>query len=154
MNSYKMLMNGELVDAAGRTPVLSPVTEEIIGYAPAADIAAVDRAIGGAARAYKSWRLTTHEQRRAVLQAISAVLTAHGDELAELLVRETGRPMGIAQFEVGLARQFLDYYADQELKVEILAEDGARRVELHRKPLGVVGSIVPWNAPLYLSATT
>jgi len=152
MNSYKMLMNGELVDAAGRTPVLSPVTEEIIGYAPAADIAAVDRAIGGAARAYKSWRLTTHEQRRAVLQAISAVLTAHGDELAELLVRETGRPMGIAQFEVGLARQFLDYYADQELKVEILAEDGARRVELHRKPLGVVGAIVPWNAPLYLAA--
>jgi acyl-CoA reductase-like NAD-dependent aldehyde dehydrogenase len=152
MNTYKMLMNGELVDAAGRTPVLSPVTEEIIGYAPVADITDVDRAIAGAAQAYKAWRLTTHEQRRAVLQAISAVLTAHGDELAELLVRETGRPMGVAQFEVGLAKQFLDYYADQELKVEILAEDGARRVELHRKPLGVVGAIVPWNAPLYLAA--
>src|SRR3981189_1288215 len=122
MNTYKMLMNGELVDAPGRTPVLSPVTEEIIGYAPAADITDVDRAIAGAAQAYKAWRLTTHEQRRDVLQAISAGLTADRDSLAALLLRETGRPMGVAQFEVGLAKQVLDYYADQELKVEILAE--------------------------------
>jgi acyl-CoA reductase-like NAD-dependent aldehyde dehydrogenase len=87
-----------------------------------------------------------------VLQAISAALTENTDELTKLLVLETGRPMAIAHFEVGLAKQFLDYYAAQELPVEILAEDGARRVELHRKPLGVVGAIVPWNAPLYLAA--
>jgi len=60
--------------------------------------------------------------------------------------------MAIAQFEVGLARQFVDYYADQELKSEVLAEDAGRRVEVHRKPLGVVAAIVPWNAPLYLAA--
>jgi acyl-CoA reductase-like NAD-dependent aldehyde dehydrogenase len=152
MNTYKMLLNGELVDAVEHTPVLSPVTEKIIGYAPAADAATMDRAIAGAARAYDDWRLRTHAQRRAVLQAISAALTDHGEELATILVQETGRPVGVAQFEVGLAKQFLDYYGDQELNVEVLAEDGARRVELHRKPLGVVGAIVPWNAPLYLAA--
>ncbi|MEA3151618.1 MAG: hypothetical protein QOD56_2557 [Gammaproteobacteria bacterium] len=152
MNTFKMLVNGALLDAPERTPVLSPVTEEIIGYAPAADAVIMDRAIAGANDAYKTWRSTPHLQRRTVLRALSAALTEHTDELTKLLVQETGRPMGIAHFEVGLAKQFLDYYADQELPVEILAEDGARRVELHRKPLGVVGAIVAWNAPLYLAA--
>jgi acyl-CoA reductase-like NAD-dependent aldehyde dehydrogenase len=152
MNNFKMLIGGELMDAQERTAVISPVSEETIGYAPAADVAAMDRAIAAAAAAYQSWRTTTHAQRRAVLQAISATLSEHSDELVELLVLETGRPVGIAHFEVGLAKQFLDYYADQTLPVEMLAEDGARRVELHRKPLGVVGAIVPWNAPLYLAA--
>jgi acyl-CoA reductase-like NAD-dependent aldehyde dehydrogenase len=152
MKTMKMLLNGELIDAGERTPVISPVTEQIIGHAPAADVATMDRAVAGAAKAYETWRSTTHAERRAVLKSISAALGEHAAELTSLLVEETGRPVGIAQFEVGLARQFLDYYAEQELPVEILADDAARRVELHRKPLGVVAAIVPWNAPLYLAA--
>lgn len=149
---YKMLVAGELIDTKDHLVVISPVDETVIAYAPEADSKAIDGAIAAAAKAYESWRLTSHAERRAAVLAISAVLTKHADELANLLVRETGRPMAIAQFEVGLALQFLNYYAEQQLAVEILAEDAGRRVELHRKPLGVVAAIVPWNAPLYLAA--
>jgi acyl-CoA reductase-like NAD-dependent aldehyde dehydrogenase len=152
MTMYKMLINGELIDSPQHTPVLSPVTEQAVGYAPAADFSVVDAAVSAAALAYESWRVTAHEARSRVLMAISAILSEHLEELAILLVQETGRPMAVAHFEIGLAKQFLEYYANQQLPVEILIEDGARRVEVHRKPLGVVAAIVPWNAPLYLAA--
>jgi acyl-CoA reductase-like NAD-dependent aldehyde dehydrogenase len=147
-----MLIDGQLADADARISVINPTDESVVAEAPDADTATVDLAVAAAARAYIGWRTTSHEQRRAALLAISAAVSEHGEELARLLVLETGRPMGIAQFELGLAKQFLDYYADQSLEVEILAEDAGRRVELHRKPLGVVAAIVPWNAPLYLAA--
>ena len=152
MRTYQMLIGAVLQDSPEHTAVLSPVTEQTIGYAPEGGVDGMERAIEAATRAYGRWKQTGHAARRRVLLEISAVLTAHTEELTTLLVQETGRPMGIAHFEVGLAKQFLEYYAEQTLPVEILAEDRARRVELHRKPLGVVGAIVPWNAPLYLAA--
>jgi acyl-CoA reductase-like NAD-dependent aldehyde dehydrogenase len=149
---FKLLVGGELIDTKAHSAVVNPVDETVAAQVPDADIATLDAAIAAAARAYQSWQLTSHAQRREVLLAISAALGTHAEELAKLLVLETGRPMGVAQFEVGLAKQFLDYYAEQKLEVEVLSEDAGRRVELHRKPLGVVAAIVPWNAPLYLAA--
>ena len=82
---------------------------------------------------------------------MSRVIAGNAGELASLLIRETGRPNAIAQFEIGLAMQFLNYYAEQRLDAEVLRDEPGRRVELHHKPLGVVAAIVPWNAPLYLA---
>lgn len=149
---YKMLIDGALLDADAHVAVLNPADESTVAEVPEADTAVVDAAIAAASNAYRGWRGTSHAQRRAVLLAISAVITAHSEELAALLVRETGRPIAIAHFELNLAKQFLDYYAEQSLDVEILEDSAARRVELHRKPLGVVAAIVPWNAPIYLAA--
>src|SRR3546814_747388 len=147
-----MLIAGELVDTDGHIPVINPVDESIVADVPDAGTADIDRAVAAAKAAWPAWRATGFDKRRAVLFAVSAAIGDHAEELAALLVRETGRPMGVAQFELGLARQFLDYYAEQRLDPEVLMDDGSRRVELHRKPLGVVAAIVPWNAPLYLAA--
>jgi len=149
---FKMLIDGALVDATSRTPVINPADETVIAEVPEADAALVDKAVAAAAKAFASWQRKPHQERRAVLLGISAAISDNFEELAELLVRETGRPMAIAQFELNLAKQFLDYYADQTLDVEVLSEDETRRVEVHRKPLGVVAAIVPWNAPIYLAA--
>jgi acyl-CoA reductase-like NAD-dependent aldehyde dehydrogenase len=149
---FKLLIGGELIDTQARRAVVNPVDETIAAQVPDADTATMNAAIAAAARAYQSWRVSSYTQRREVVLAMSKAVTDHGEELAKLLVLETGRPMGVAQFEVGLAKQFLDYYAEQQLEVEVMGEDAARRVELHRKPLGVVAAIVPWNAPLYLAA--
>jgi len=149
---FKLLVGGELIDTRAHVAVVNPVDETVAAEVPDGDTATADAAVAAAARAYQRWRLTSHAQRRECVQAISTVISQNAEELARLLVLETGRPMGIAQFEVGLAKQFLDFYADQTLDVEILSEDANRRVELHRKPLGVVAAIVPWNAPLYLAA--
>lgn len=149
---FKLLVGGELIDTRARFAVVNPVDETIAAEVPDGDAATMDAAVAAAARAYQRWRLTSQAKRREYVLAISAVIAQNAEELANLLVLETGRPMGIAQFEVGLARQFLDFYAQEKLDVEVLSEDANRRVELHRKPLGVVAAIVPWNAPLYLAA--
>lgn len=148
---YKMLIGGTLVDSNRKYDVINPADESIVAAVPDASTADADRAVEVASKAWPAWRSTDHATRRDVLKSISAKIAENAEELAKLLVLETGRPMGIAQFEIGLATQFLDYYSEQTLEPEILIDEPARRVELHRKPLGVVAAIVPWNAPLYLA---
>src|SRR3546814_17130754 len=88
-----------------------------------------------------------------VLRAMAAKVADNAEELCALLVQETGRPMALAQFEIlHLATGYLTYYAGLDVQPELIVEDDTRRVELHRKPLGVVGAIVPWNAPVSIAA--
>lgn len=149
---YRMLIDGEMVGSNTMRDVINPVDETVAAQVPDADIGTMDRAIGAASRAYESWRTRPTAERGAVLRAMSEAVRANAEELAALLIKETGRPMGVAQFELGLVTSFLDYYAEQSLEPEILLDEPHRRVELHRKPLGVVAAIIPWNAPLYIAA--
>ena len=146
-----MLIDGELVSSNSTVDVINPVDESVADTAPMADLAAMDRAVAAAKAAFRPWRDSTHAQRSAVLKAISQAIKDNAEELIGLLIKETGRPVQVAQFELGLATGHLDYYAEQELTPEVLTEDAARRVEVHRKPLGVVAAVVPWNAPLYIA---
>jgi acyl-CoA reductase-like NAD-dependent aldehyde dehydrogenase len=149
---YKMLIGGALVGAGNKLSVINPADETVAATVPDAAPEDVDAAVAAASRAYAGgWRQSSHAQRKAVLKAIAAVIGACGDELAELLIRETGRPMALAQYELGLCTQYLDFYAEQTLEAEILSDSAERRVELHRKPLGVVAAIIPWNAPLFIA---
>src|SRR3546814_5271590 len=96
-----------------------------------------------------SWRDSSPEARGAVLTAMANVIIENADELADLLIQETGRPMALAQFEIlHLAVGYLNHYAELRLETELIVDDDTRRVELHRKPLGVVATVVPWNAPV------
>ncbi len=149
---FKMLIDGALVEADKQSDVINPVDETTVAKVPDASLTDVDSAVAAAAKAWKSWRETSFETRSTVISAISKAIADNAEELAALLVKETGRPMGVAQFEIGLAQQYLDYAAQQRLDPEIVADNDTSRVELHRKPLGVVAAIVPWNAPLYLAA--
>ena len=77
-------------------------------------------------------------------------------ELMELLTRETGKPLnglsGIgAGMEVGGAIAWTHVTADLDLPVEVIQDNETARVEVHRKPLGVVASITPWNWPLMIA---
>jgi acyl-CoA reductase-like NAD-dependent aldehyde dehydrogenase len=150
MNMLKMLVDGHLIDGVVMD-VINPVDETVAGSVATADIAIIDEAVAAAKHAFADWRTRSQSERRTVVEAISQTIKDNADELAALLIKETGRPIGIAQFEVGLATQYLDYYAGLSLEPELLADEPERRVELHRKPLGVVAAIIPWNAPLYLA---
>lgn len=149
---FRSLIDGELVSGSEMLPVVNPVDESIAATVPLADGPQIDRAVAAAKRAWPAWRGVLADDRAAVLAAISKAIRDNFDDLADLLVLETGRPVAVAQFEVDLACRYLDYYADLRLEPEVLVEEQGRRVELHRKPLGVVAAIVPWNAPLYLAA--
>jgi acyl-CoA reductase-like NAD-dependent aldehyde dehydrogenase len=149
--SYKLLIDGQLVDGVADIAVINPADESVIANSPVADQTLLNAAVAAAKRAQPSWAATPLAQRAACLQALGEAAASHEAEIAKLITLEVGRPLPLAHFEAQLVQKSCAFYSQQQLAVEVLHEDEAMRVELHRTPLGVIAAILPWNAPLYLA---
>ena len=149
---YKLLINGALVDGASSMPVLNPATEEVLAECPTASEAQLDEAVDAAQAAFKSWKNTSIDERRAKLGEIADIIDANSEELARTLTQEQGKPLADAMGEVAGAALFFRYFQSLDLPVEVLEDSDTQRVEIHRNPLGVVGAIIPWNFPIILLA--
>ena len=136
--------------------MINPATGASFAEAPACEISDLDGAVASARAAFPSWSATPDVERQRLLHAIGDALQANMPELMELVTKETGKPLkgwnGVgAGMEVGGAIAWTHATADLELPVEIVQDNDEARVEVHRKPLGVVGSIPPWNWPLLIA---
>ncbi|MBU1378214.1 MAG: aldehyde dehydrogenase family protein [Alphaproteobacteria bacterium] len=152
MSGYKLLINGALVDGDASLDVINPSTEELVATCARASSAQLDQAVAAAKAAFPAWSKTTMDERRTVLLAIADVLQANATELARLLTQEQGKPLGDATGEVYGASAFFRYFASLDLPAKVVSNDDKGRVEVRRRPLGVVGCIVPWNFPVMLMA--
>jgi acyl-CoA reductase-like NAD-dependent aldehyde dehydrogenase len=135
--------------------VINPATSVAFADVSAGGICDLDAAVLAARAAFPSWSATPDGERQGVLHAIAAALEKNMSELMELVTKETGKPLkglnGVgAGMEVGGAIAWAHATADLELPIEIVQDNDEARVEVHRKPLGVVGSIPPWNWPLLI----
>jgi acyl-CoA reductase-like NAD-dependent aldehyde dehydrogenase len=149
---FSMTINGQAVAGArGTFKVLNPATEETVALCPSGSPEQVDQAVKAAAEAFKTWQHSSDEERVAALNAIADKFEAHAEELAEIITLEQGKPLALARFEVGGAVAWTRYTASLEVPVEVIEDSDVRLAELHRKPLGVVGSITPWNWPLMIA---
>ena len=136
--------------------VINPATGARFAEVPAGEISTLDAAVAAARKAFPRWSKTPDKERQRLLHAIGAVLEANMTELMELVTKETGKPLkglnGVgAGMEVGGAIAWTHATADLNLPVEIIQDNDEARVEVHRKALGVVGSIPPWNWPLMIA---
>ena len=86
------------------------------------------------------------------LNAIADAIEANGAELARLLTQEQGKPIGDATGEVYGTAAFFRYFTMLDLPVKVIEDSDGKKVEAHRRPLGVIGAIVPWNFPMILMA--
>lgn len=153
MNEYRLLIGGERIDTREHFPVINPATGNVAGLAPAATAAHLEQAVAAAKRAFGSWRGTPEETRRAACRTLADRIEAHAEPLARLLTLEQGKPLnGLgSRFELGGAQAWARYTAQQELPIEVIQNDAQGKVEVHRKPVGVVASITPWNWPLMIA---
>ena len=135
----------------GTLPVIDPALGEAFAECPNASPAQLDEAVAAAGRAFALWQHSSCEERRAMLEAIAARIEQNAPELAEIIVREQGKPLALAHMEVGGAVAWTRATAALELPVEVIEDRPGKRIELHRRPLGVVGSITPWNWPLMIA---
>jgi len=135
----------------GTLPVIDPALGEAFAECPNASPAQLDEAVAAAGRAFALWQHSSCEERRALLEAIAARIEQNAPELAEIIVREQGKPLALAHMEVGGAVAWTRATAALELPVEVIEDRPGKRIELHRRPLGVVGSITPWNWPLMIA---
>src|SRR4029079_10307096 len=91
-------------------------------------------------------------QRRALVIKMAEAIEANAGELARLLTSEQGKPLADATGEVMGMAGFFRYLGSLELPMRVIENSGDRKVEAHRRPLGVVGAIIPWNYPLLILA--
>ncbi|WP_127818370.1 aldehyde dehydrogenase family protein [Microbacterium sp. CPCC 204701] len=136
----------EIGEGVGRE-VEDPATLEIVDTVDVFTSKQVDLAVRAARAAFPKWAASSDERRR-VLSACSAVLTAHEDELAELLSREQGKPLAQASSELRGSQKILDWYADLEDSEAVLRDAPGERIVTRHLPIGVVGIITPWNFPI------
>jgi acyl-CoA reductase-like NAD-dependent aldehyde dehydrogenase len=152
MSNYRLLIDGQLVDGAQSTPVLNPATEETVALCPRASEAQLNQAVAAAKAAFPAWAVTPIEHRRAAVNKIADIIEAHLTELAHLLTTEQGKPLPDATGELHGTVAFFRYMASLDVPMRVIEDSGDRKVEAHRRPLGVVGAILPWNYPLLLVA--
>src|SRR6185436_21061129 len=150
MSAYQLLINGQLVAGAASSPVLNPATEEAVAECPRASKAQLDQAVAAAKAAFPAWSKTTLDERKAAINAMADAIEKNGTELARLLTQEQGKPLADATGEVYGAAAFFRYFATLDLPPRVVEDTATSRVEVRRKPLGVVGCIIPWNFPMIL----
>lgn len=150
MSDYTMTIGGQAVAAPGTFGVVDPATGEVAERAPDASRAQLDAAMEAARAAYPEWRGDESARRKALLAAAD-VLFARSEEIGRILTLEQGKPLSEATMEVVGAGVWLKYFADLELPSEVIQDDERARVEVVRRPMGVVAAITPWNYPLLLA---
>lgn len=149
--AYANLIGGEMISTTATMDVVNPATEEVIGTVPACGKDELDRAVAAARTAFRSWSKTPIEQRRAVIQAISATIKENADELHRLLTAEQGKPHQQAIGEIIGASMMAGAQSTLELDDEVNEDSDARLSRTRRVPVGVVGGIVPWNFPVMMA---
>ena len=151
-------MYTDLLDAigAGSTDgrgIPDPATGDVIGYAPRQSADDLDAAVAAAKTAQPSWDALGHEERSRLLVAAAAVVEERGEDLAQLLTRESGKPLNgpNARMEVAMCSDWLRATARFDTPQDTLVDDEDAHATMSYEPIGVVGAIGPWNWPLMIS---
>ena len=150
MSDYNLLIDGKMIPGDMTMPVLNPATEEVLAQCPRASKDQLDKAVAAAKAAFPAWAATPIEQRRTLVTKMAEAIEANTDELARLLTSEQGKPLADATGEVMGMAGFFRYLGSLDLPMRVIENSGDRRVEAYRRPLGVVGAIIPWNYPLLI----
>jgi aldehyde dehydrogenase (NAD+) len=159
----RMLIGGEWVTAAdGATwSHTHPATGERVAAFPVATAADVDSAVRAARQAFDEgpWPRTRAGERGRVLRKIADLVREHGDELLRLQALDNSVPLSFGEIYATSAEFVADAFEHHAGWVDKLAgetlppfQGGDHMVFTLREPVGVVGAVIPWNAPLPLFA--
>jgi acyl-CoA reductase-like NAD-dependent aldehyde dehydrogenase len=157
LSSKGMLIGGQWVDSAsgGRIAVENPAKRSPIAEVPRGNAADVERAVAAATKAFAEWRKVVPRERGKVLLKIAEALQARAEEIARTIALETGNALRTqARGEASITADIFRYFGGlaSELKGETLPLGEHVLSYTRREPLGVVGAIIPWNAPVMLGA--
>ena len=155
MQTFNMIIDGAPVQSGRLIEVVNPATGRPFATVAAGDAGHVDQAVAAARAAFPAWSALPDAERRAYVMRLADLLEANMPEFMELVTRETGKPLGGlnnvgAGMEIGGAIAWTRVTASLDIPVDVIQDNADARIEVHRKPLGVVGSITPWNWPLLI----
>ncbi|MBV1883139.1 MAG: aldehyde dehydrogenase family protein [Pseudomonadales bacterium] len=150
MSEYSLVINGDTVTGAASYDVINPATEEVLAQAPNASVEQLNEAVQAAKDAFPAWSKTEWAERQAILNKLAGIVNANIQELAQILTKEQGKPLEVAMGEVGGAGVWLSTIASFSFPEESVKSMIGNTAVIERRPLGVVGAILPWNFPVLL----
>ena len=133
-----------------RIEVLDPATGEVVTDVAAGTPADATAAVDAAAAAQPGWAATAPRVRAEILRSCWQILVDHTDELADLIVKEHGKPRADAVGEIAYASEFFRWNAEETVRIHGsigLAPAGDKRIIVQHPPMGVVVMVTPWNFP-------
>ncbi|BBF92993.1 NAD-dependent succinate-semialdehyde dehydrogenase [Blastochloris tepida] len=143
-------INGSWVETGQAFPVENPATGEVIATVADAGIDGTRAAIDAAHAAQPGWAALTGKERAAVLRRFHDLIVANADDLAAILTAEMGKPLPEAKGEILYGASFIEWFAEEAKRVYgdvIPGHQRDKRIVVIKQPVGVVGSITPWNFP-------
>ncbi|WP_284982730.1 gamma-aminobutyraldehyde dehydrogenase [Arthrobacter sp. efr-133-TYG-118] len=136
--------------------VLNPSTGEVEATVDLAGADDVDLAVAAARAAFASWSRTAPSERSAILHRFAAILTERAEEFAHTESSQTGKPLRLTRnFDVPGTIDNIEFFAGAARHLEGMATaeySPEHTSSIRREPIGVVGSIAPWNYPLQMAA--
>ena len=130
---------------------INPATGQQIKTYELLSKVAIDNVIDNSARAQRSWRNKSYEDRAELLRTVAKLLRQQKESLARLITLEMGKLIGEAKAEIEKCAWVCDYYADNGkgfLSDEIIESDAGRSM-LVKQPLGTILAVMPWNFPFW-----
>ncbi|MBD9438323.1 aldehyde dehydrogenase family protein [Pseudomonas sp. PDM04] len=163
MADYQRLyIGGEWVEPVQRGvfETLDPSDESVLALVAAATAQDVERAVAAARQAFDEgdWPRWSGTQRAQVLRRIADGIRARQDELAAIEVRDNGKPLPEAAWDIADTAGCFDFYAalaegsDQAAEQSVSLPDERFNCSVIKEPVGVVGAIIPWNFPMLMAS--
>jgi aldehyde dehydrogenase (NAD+) len=151
---YGLFIGGAFTEVGrGRTiEVFNPATRDLLARVACAERADVDAAVACAQQAFRSWKSSTRGARAKALNEIAAIIEANIEHLARVETLDTGKCYGEAVLHQRASIDVYRYFAGCILAHEdsCVRHDNGSVSLISREPLGVVGLLLPWNAPSML----
>jgi betaine-aldehyde dehydrogenase len=163
MKSYdKLFINGRWVAPvqSGTFETIDPSTEDVTAQVAAATSEDVDAAVKAAREAFDTgpWPRMSGAERGAILRRIGKGIRDRLQQLAEIEVRDNGKPLPEALWDLGDAAGCFEFYAglaeklDGDAEKPVALSDDRFSSVARKEPVGVAGAIIPWNFPMLMAA--
>ncbi len=157
VTDHKMIINGDFVDSVSKQKIEieCPANKQIFATVPRGIKEDVDIAVKSSLIAFQSWSKVNPKERGKILLNIADDIDDQKEEIAKIIAKETGNAIRTqARPEINLVVDIFRYFGglSSELKGETIPLGEHVLSYTRREPLGVVGAIIPWNAPVMLAA--
>lgn len=152
---YELVIGGETKSTNQYQTVINPFDLSTVGEVAMATLDDLEAAVDAAENAFKSWASLSDEKRRSYCRQVAEIFTNNAEELAHIITLEQGKPLDAggfgSRFEVGGCAGWAQATAEISLPDKTLIESEELLVKQISKPIGVVGSITPWNWPVLIA---
>ncbi|MBB3696961.1 aldehyde dehydrogenase [Flammeovirga yaeyamensis] len=156
VKNYDLFIDGKWIKAtSGETEnVLSPINEDVVGVVQMGAEHEAELALQAAERAQKEWKKLPSIERANLMRKFAAEIRANKPYLSNLLSREQGKLISVAEMEVEVTATFIEYACDGARSIEgdiMPSSNPKEQIWIQKIPRGVIVAITAWNFPLALA---